>query len=446
MAPTSKPKVAIIGGGIAGLSCAQQLGSSSYEVTVYDTGRLRPGGRSSSRQPGDAHVPKEKDPDSELYPILSNYRLDHAAQLISVPDIDIDNNPKSASSFQGQVQTWMDQGVLREFPDDSVCQIQKDDKDGTANTCNVRPLKSKFYYGTHGMGGLAMNMLEDRSFQVEQDVWVSPSSGVRYQKDTKKWKVQAKGQTLGYYDKLIIAHNGKCADRIMSKTPAKDVHALLRVNFAPTVPAHGGKKMTLNSIYSLTIALPKDSELSQALKEPFVSGFVKNHPNLRMITCQTRKYPNPDPNNKNNNSHAHEVWTVLSSAKFAKKYKAPQESLPDDVIEEVTGLLLEAVEESILGKPVGLTPLDKRLQLWGAAVPLNVWTSNDNDTGFIYDAEHSVGVCGDWLVEPSIAGAWTSGRLLAQHLLDDPSTTAGLEGQFEINESASKLGIASLKQ
>jgi hypothetical protein len=99
-----------------------------------------------------------------------------------------------------------------------------------------------------------------------------------------------------------------------------------------------------------------------------------------------------------------------------------------------------------LGKRVGLTPLDKRLQLWGAAVPLNVWTSNDNDTGFIYDAEHNVGVCGDWLVEPSIAGAWTSGRLLAQHLLDNPSTTAGLEGQFEINESASKLGIASLKQ
>lgn len=164
----------------------------------------------------------------------------------------------------------------------------------------------------------------DRSFQVEQDVWVSPSSGIRYQKDTKKWKVQAKGQTLGYYDKLIIAHNGKCADRIMSKTPSKDVHALLRVNFAPTGPAHGGKKMTLNSIYSLAIALPKDSELSQALKESFVSGFVKNHPNLRMITCQTRKYPDPGPNNKN--SHAHEVWTVLSSAKFAKKYKAPQEA------------------------------------------------------------------------------------------------------------------------
>jgi hypothetical protein len=88
--------------------------------------------------------------------------------------------------------------------------------------------------------------------------------------------------------------------------------------------------MTLNSIYSLTIALHMDLKLSQALKEPFVSGFVnKNHSNLRMITCQTRKYPDPDPNNKNKNSHAHEVWTVLSSAKFAKKYKAPRDRRSD---------------------------------------------------------------------------------------------------------------------
>lgn len=41
--------------------------------------------------------------------------------------------------------------------------------------------------------------------------------------------------------------------------PAKDIHALLWVNFSPSVPAHGGKCMTLNSIDSLTICLPKQS-------------------------------------------------------------------------------------------------------------------------------------------------------------------------------------------
>jgi predicted NAD/FAD-dependent oxidoreductase len=417
MAP--KQRVAIIGGGIAGLSCAQRLGSQ-YDVTVYDTGRVRPGGRCSSRQSGD--TPKEGDVD---YPLLSKYRYDHAAQLISIPE----DNSGRFQDFEKQIQEWQQEGVVQEFPKDSVCTIQKDGK--------VHPLSQTFYHGTTGMGGLPLQLLKNRSFDLQQDVWVAPSSGVRYQPKTKQWKLQAKGDTLGYYDQLIIAHNGKCADRIMSKTPSKDLHALLRVNFSPTVPANGGNKMTLNSIYSLTICLDKDSPLSKALKAPFIAGFVNSHPALRMITCQTRKYCSDE------SAAEHEVWTILSSAKFAKKYKGPQENLPKETIEEVSSLLLEAVEESILGTTQeGLKVLEKRLQLWGAGVPLNVWKGD----GFIYDADNKVGVVGDWLVEPSIAGAWTSGRLLAKHMVDKETETMGLQGSFERSESASKLGIASLAQ
>ena len=80
LAPPSKTEtsVAVIGGGIAGLSCAQALSSSSkFDVTLYDTGRLRPGGRCSSRLPGD----QPKEDDEHHYEILSKYRFDHAAQL-----------------------------------------------------------------------------------------------------------------------------------------------------------------------------------------------------------------------------------------------------------------------------------------------------------------------------------------------------------------------------
>ena len=114
----------------------------------------------------------------------------------------------------------------------------------------------------------------------------------------------------------------------------------------------------------------------------------------------------------------------------------------------MTELLGEAVQES-LGLKEDLKILDQRLQLWGAAVPLNVW---ENGCGYIYDDKYNVGVCGDWLVEPSIAGAWTSGKLLADRLLEDlsdeqktsKSSSTGLEGSFERSESAMKLGIASL--
>jgi hypothetical protein len=290
----------------------------------------------------------------------------------------------------------------------------------------------------------------------------------------------------------------------MSQTPAVALHRLLQVNFAPTVPAAGGKKMILSSIYSLTVALPaKTNLLSTHLPDQFISGFVRNHPALRFLTCQTRKFPpNEDANDTTSSNRDIEVWTILSSSTFAKKCKAPQEFLPDETVHTVTGLLLAAVEEALTGQKsmdnisdnirstLEAHVLDRRLQLWGAALPLNVWSipadtntntdddknegggsTNKNDdatstpphskeqalpaAGFLYDAEHAVGACGDWLVQPSIAGAWSSGRMLAEHVLQqrsNPMTAAaaqshGLEttdGTFVRSESASKLGIGSL--
>jgi hypothetical protein len=90
--------------------------------------------------------------------------------------------------------------------------------------------------------------------------------------------------------------------------------------------------------------------------------------------------------------------------------------------------------------------VDQRLQLWGAGVPLNTYQSRDDDDGgFVYDAPHGVGVCGDWLVDPSVAGAWTSGRNLARHLLSDPCPDSrGLQGSFVRSDAAVRSGIGAL--
>jgi len=324
------------------------------------------------------------------------------------------------------------------------------------------------YYGTNGMQSIPDAMSATSRFELEQDVWVSPSNGVKlvrqpHGKDV--WEVKAKGQVLGRYDKLVIAHNGKCADRLMSKTPAKQFHKLLQVNFAPYVPKNGGNRMTLNSIYSLVFAIEKKgdtSPLSRALgpANKFTCGFIKNHPNLRFISCNTRKYPtkNDDENDD------FEVWTVLSSAKFGKAFKGPQENLPNDLVKKVTHTLLTSVEES-LALPAGSlttsnTVLETKLQLWGAGVPLNTWVQkNDNDNkgkeeeqGFIYDGEYGVGACGDWLLDPSIAGAWESGRRLADYMAKTTSSSSstspsvGLEGgKFRASSAVDKAGIGSLQ-
>ena len=423
------------------------------------------------------------------YPLLSKLRYDHAAQFITSPMSTPDKPASWRTGFDRQVQEWIDKDVLKEAPQNSMFVFERAGGDKT--TTNSGSWKSKclnptasdskkeqqrFCYPSGGMSSLVDSLVSGGSFDIQQDVWVSPSSGVKYQgppppqgamakKGIAKdcWSVRAQGRTLGKHDHLIVAHNGKCADRLMSKTPARDVHRLLRTNFNDRVPANGGQKMTLNSIYSLTFCLKGPSLLSQKLPESFVGGFVQDHPRLGLVTCQTNKYPT-NSYNEESDDESIEVWTILSTATFAKKNKAPQEFLPEDVVQNVTRFLVDSLENDILGEIDGSGSLrnqilDSRVQLWGAAVPLNVWKGDPvpapntngsaSPTGFIWDPRFSVGVCGDWLQEASIAGAWTSGRKLAQHLIDtDISSTTKYvgfkKGNFEASQSVRQLGLASL--
>eukprot|EP00588_Corethron_pennatum_P009002 CAMPEP_0194266088 /NCGR_PEP_ID=MMETSP0169-20130528/1113_1 /TAXON_ID=218684 /ORGANISM="Corethron pennatum, Strain L29A3" /LENGTH=554 /DNA_ID=CAMNT_0039006693 /DNA_START=39 /DNA_END=1703 /DNA_ORIENTATION=+ len=415
--PDGKVSVAIIGGGVAGLSCARHLcDSGDFRCTVFDTGRLRAGGRCSSRIPvsrGDEDTPLAR----------LGYPVDHAAQILSVSDEEGD--------WARQVAAWQEEGSVVAFPPGGVAEVSAD---GIIEV--AAPAGTKMYRGSAegGMGAIPLSLLrqaQNLGAIIEQDVWVSPNGGVRREVDG--WTVKGKGRTKEKFDRLVVAHNGKCADRLMSKTPAKGLHSLLRTDFRNKIPDHGGKRMTLNSIYSLTVLLEtggaEQSAIAEALRsttrgdtavaDGIMSLFIKNHPSLRFVTCATRKYGQDDKDDRA------EVWTVLSSPTFATKYKGPQENLPLETVQNVTNLLLRATEKS-LGLDEGrIRPIDSRLQLWGAAVPLNVWTGKGDVDGFLYDHEFGAGCCGDWLVEPSIRGAWESGRRLAQWMAKAEETELG---------------------
>jgi predicted NAD/FAD-dependent oxidoreductase len=445
-----RESVAVIGGGIAGLSFAKRLAASSkqFQVSVFDTGRLRPGGRCSSRFPGDAQ--KKDDPTSYKY--LSQFVTDNAAQVLAVPDT------REFQEFAAQVSEWEKQGVVKRFAPETVCNIQST-KSKTGFSLKPLAPELAMYYGTNGMGAIPQALVASATnnglVDLHQDVWVSPSNGVTYKNG--KWTLKASGKVLGQFDRLVIAHNGKCADRLMSKTPAKQVHNLLKTNFAPSVAANGGSRMTLNSIYSLTVAVNKKSSvLSKALRDPFVCGFVQDNSVIRFISSQTRKYPSvSSENNGGGDLNDVEVWTILSSATFAKKFKGPQENLAEETVTEVSSRMLQALEELLNLPPesMGKAVLEQRLQLWGAALPINTWEASGDDKncvgagGYIYDTDHAVGVCGDWLVQPSVAGAWTSGQQLADHFVastdQNNARSFGLEGSFVRSESASKTGIGA---
>ena len=239
----------------------------------------------------------------------------------------------------------------------------------------------------------------------------------------------------------------------MSRTPAKEFHSLLRTQFSPYVPQWGGNQMTLNSIYSLVFAVKSakisdggvggngnlHSSIAEALwrlstfsnnsYDVKVDGIytvvIKNEPNLRLLSCNTLKHHHKQTPNSDSNI---EVYTLLPSPEFGKQFKGPQENLPSELTSKVIMKLLESLERSLGVTEASIVDsiVDLKLQLWGAAVPMNTWssttaTSNDEGIvdvdGFVYDSCHGVGACGDWILDSSIAGAWESGRRLANWLL-----------------------------
>jgi hypothetical protein len=253
-------------------------------------------------------------------------------------------------------------------------------------------------------------------FRMKQNVWVSPRHGVEHLIHKNQWKVQGESRKpgiFGLYDAIVIAHNGKCADQLMSLTPCMQISDLLKVQFEYKLLKDGGDCMTLSSIYSLTFAIPANESLLSAVLPPtFWSGFIRSQPALCFLTCQTRKYPN----------HSDETGTKDTDPEYANAELPPPSSLESKV-------------------------LNQRLQLCGARVPMNVWEVERGCTpaGFNYDGANWVGVCSDWLVEASIAGAWTSGRLLAGHMIKQSIKSHGYEGSFRRSVATAKAGIGMLQ-
>ena len=185
-----KLSIAILGGGISGLSCASQLLSqhkatyndSKYEleVTMFDTGRLRPGGRCSSRLPNDKPAVVQNR-SSGTYPIkrpcdnqdannnsnndeqqglqiipeniqkaIYNYGddiakfgpVDHAAQILSSNNL---------PNFELQLEKWLDEGVVEAFPEGSVCELLGNENEEEKQSVELQPLNDeKMYYGKGG--------------------------------------------------------------------------------------------------------------------------------------------------------------------------------------------------------------------------------------------------------------------------------------------------------
>ncbi|XP_069499453.1 renalase-like [Ambystoma mexicanum] len=346
------PSVAIVGGGISGLVCAARLSQLGItNTTVLDTGKRAPGGRCSSRYiniDGAVQI------------------FDHAVQFFTVSD------PRFAKivSFlhsKKAVQVWSG----------PIASIRKGCK-----PTEVKGLQA--FIGTQGVQTVPECLAG--LVQFKGNHWIN---SVQWDAGIKKWKVD----DHGWFDYLGIAHNGKCADRLMASAGVPEIHNLLKVKFGPEL----GPRTNVMQLCSLWVLLVT---FANKLGLPYEGAFVE-HPDISWIGNNTAKY---------NVASQMECWTVISTKTFGANHKVPQEFIPPAKEKEVIHLLLHALAEVTRVERQSMKPRFTKVQLWGAANPLNVLHGEE----CAFKASHNVGICGDWLVNPCVEGAALSGLALAE--------------------------------
>ncbi|XP_033752830.1 renalase-like [Pecten maximus] len=371
------PSVAVVGGGISGLVCAVRLNQLGIRnVTVFDTGKHAAGGRCSSRY---VNI------DGRLH------TFDHSTQFFTASDKRFCNVISFLHS-KGAVKVW--QGPI-----------------GHLKGGRFQPMKSltQAFVGVDGMSSIS-NCLASH-VNLKRPVWVG---SVVWEELPRKWKVDR----FGFYDYLVIAHNGKCADRLMSHAGVPKIHRLLQVRFTPRLDTKD-QRMQLSSLWMLMVAFPK------SLCLPYEGAHVEDR-DISWVANNTAKL-----SQTKTSMNGVECWTVFSTKEFGSTHKVPQENIPPQKEKQVTDELLAA-----FAKVTGIgsklpPPRYTRVQLWGAALPLNTLSTKEE---CVFDGQHNIGICGDWLVSPCIQGAAISGIRLAEFIQNHSSganrTGTSLQPEF----------------
>lgn len=354
---SNDPVIGIIGGGMAGLICALYLEKRGIRSTVFDTGIHGLGGRMGTRT---------IDPQQLIF--------DHAAQFFTVSD----------PEFAVLVDSWVKKGLVREWQG-IVGELEAG---GIFTPLRNSPPR---YVGVNGMRHVADSILcETRLVNVVRPCWVStlePFNGM--------WYLGEKGKPCGQFDAIVIAHNGKCANRLLASSGL------------PLI-ARQMKRLELSSIWALLAAFDDPLPTPDgATAFPFEGAFVKGVDSISWMANNSRKL-------LDSCSSGPHCWTILSTATFGKQNKVPQESIPTSTAERLKEAMLMGIESALgISHNSIHTPTYARVQLWGAALP-----TNSPNVPCIFDPFGRVGICGDWLLGSSLEAAALSGRALANHIAD----------------------------
>ncbi|GAX81511.1 hypothetical protein CEUSTIGMA_g8939.t1 [Chlamydomonas eustigma] len=387
----NEASVAIIGGGLSGLCCALELAKQGMRSTVFDTGQHSCGGRLATRNTKDGSIRKSFLQD-EAYSMSGLY-FDHGAQYFSASD----------SRFVSLVNEWLAEGVIKEWVGPVGTLMPGGSFQSSTSSKGAR------YVAVQGMRSLAQHLEHQLSkqysnlVQVRRPMWVGKMESI----DNQGWRLMGEGKSLGIYDAVVIAHNGKCANRLMGPTGAPLVAQQLM-------------GLRLSATWALMVAfdspLPVKFEGATVVGSNVLSWVANNTAKLDLkhapssISC----------------------WTMTSTNEYAQANKVPQEAVPSEVQDKITSEMLDAFAAAIGVKRADIPkPIFYQCQLWGAALPLNT-----PSVECIFDAQSRVGVAGDWCSGSNMQAAAISGISLAGRI-------AALRGRGGSDVQDLSLGLTS---
>lgn len=229
------PRVAVIGAGIAGLSCARTLAAADLPVRVFEKSR-GPGGRSATRR-------------------LRGLHFDHGAQYFTARD----------ACFTAQVEDWLRRGVARAWDGQLVALDH-----GRVLAPEPRRLEARRYVGAPGMSALGRDLARDLDLRL----------GVRIaslQRSGECWQPCDEGGTpLGDFDAVLVAAPAPQSEALLQSVPALCAR-LREVRMAPCQAA--------------LVAFEKPPRLAEEVR--FGGAFVNDSP-LAWIARGASKPDRPD--------------------------------------------------------------------------------------------------------------------------------------------------------
>ena len=281
--PASQRHIAVVGAGIAGITCARTLIQAGHRVTVFEKSRGA-GGRMSTRS-------------------TEFGSFDHGAQYFTVRDERFEHALATAS---GLVRPW------------SANTVRVLDDSGQVVAASL-PAKESHWVATPGMNALVRQwaqplldadrlVLDTRVVYIEED-----------KLDSQRWQLQTDGPGAG-------VHSG--FDAVVLAIPAPQVHALLRDSEQAASLTADVAGVNIAPCWTLMVAFPQAQQPTLQSLGPQWNAARSTHHRISWMARESSK-PGRGPI---------ERWTVQASPAWSQRH------LEDDA-ERVKAKLLKAFAE-----------------------------------------------------------------------------------------------------